>query len=150
MPAPNTRRWRQFERDVANYLGDAIGLRVETARNVSGGRMIGSDLVSYDTDGNLYHHVNGWSIEAKASTNPDKPTPWLRQAEEDADGRPYVVVAKQMYKPLDYAVCYGRHLAVMGLEGKLNSYWKMSLNLFAEQLVLYAGDVVSPEDDEDD
>jgi hypothetical protein len=45
-------------------------------------------------------------VEAKATTNSHQPTPWLRQAKNDADGGLHCVVAKVHRRPLDQAVVY--------------------------------------------
>jgi hypothetical protein len=106
----NRRAGAQWERDVARYLTDVTGLEIVTARSVSGGYQAGSDLVTLTSHGpggqvDWEPTVHGWSIEAKAEQS-HRPTPWLRQARKDADGKLYCVVAKRSRMAVEDALVY--------------------------------------------
>lgn len=132
-------RGLRWERDVANYLSAQLNLEVVTARSVSGGTQIGSDLVTLRRSGMVQHHVLGFSLETKASKNAHQPTPWLRQAREQANGHNYAVIAKQMQKPTEDAIVYvgvpGGLVPQVGGEGP---HW-MSLAWFVELLHAFRG-----------
>ena len=101
----NRRNGHQWEVDVANYMAQALDLDVVTARNVSGGRALGVDLVTR-TDRGLEMTVESWSIECKAG-QPHQVTAWMRQARNQASGSAlYCVVAKRARKPVSEALVY--------------------------------------------
>lgn len=106
MTAPNGNAWRQFERDVANYLTSRLPVRVVSSRSVSGGRQDeAGDLFSYDQD-DLCRHVFGWTLELKHVAGSAVPT-WIRQARQSSDGSGlYAVVHKQRRKPVSEATVW--------------------------------------------
>lgn len=94
-------RGKRFERDCANYMTERLGIKIASARSVSGGTQAGKDLVSFDPD--LCMHVYGWSLECKAWTSSCVPT-WIRQAKKDSDGSGlYAVIQKRDGKPIGAA-----------------------------------------------
>lgn len=99
----NRSRGHAWEVECARYLSDQLDERIVTARFVSGGRACGVDLVTLEDDEVLFT-VGGWSLECK--TGPHAPTPWLRQAETQAQGRFYAVLAKRDRKPTADALVY--------------------------------------------
>lgn len=121
---PDPRYWRTWERDCANYLTDQLGVEVVTSRSQSGGTQAGSDFMTKTDDGPV-PHVLGWSLEAKASRNGHSPTPWCRQAAEQAEGRPWVVLAKVPHKPVGDGDAYA-WVNVLG------DYRRMSIRFWAE------------------
>ena len=76
--------WKQLERDVANYLGERIGIDVKTGRNsAAAGRQSDSDLWWTDDNGRQWPGIQGVTIECKYVQSRSVPK-WLTQAREAA------------------------------------------------------------------
>ncbi|WCO67900.1 hypothetical protein PO878_04075 [Iamia majanohamensis] len=85
MSAPSTTRWRETERMVARWLRANGYPHAETTRNRERGSGRQSQLG--DIDG-----VPGLVVEVKSHTSGTSWPSWARQAEAEAEGRPWVVI----------------------------------------------------------
>lgn len=95
MSASNRRKGHDWERDLAPYLADTLGLQVLTGRNGKGGAQTPSDFQWCD-NGLWRPGVRGWTVEAKNVKGTAVPT-WLRQARDAAevDGNPWWCVVRK-------------------------------------------------------
>jgi hypothetical protein len=100
----NNEAGKRAEQEVARYLTGVTGEFVTSARNVSGGRQRGSDLVTL-TDHEVLFTVHGWSIEVKYEAKEAR-TRWCKQAKKDAPGRLWAVVWKRPNRPIEQAHVY--------------------------------------------
>ena len=73
--------WKNFECDVANYIGEQLGIATRTGRAAKRGLQADSDLEWCDDDGRWWPGIRGWTIEAKLVKQSGRATTrWLGQA----------------------------------------------------------------------
>ena len=90
------RRGHQFERDVAEWLRSK-GVRAHTARELSGGMQLGSDLITdlpttIECKNAAKWDVAGWLRQARNDAKGDPASLWIKKRGSGDPGASYVVM----------------------------------------------------------